>query len=441
MYKPSNTAYYLETRACLEEVESCLLNGNIRAATNMLFSTVIVDIVEKLNDLPGGQGVKILDNKKINSKGESGKFQPGYEKNIIDLTKSETKLLEDSELYGTIEYLQRLRNECSHPYVSNARVKITIPNKEIICGILHDLNERLFSKPAEIFGKFTDTFTDFLEQLNQSVKGYTFNEIKGLLKNRYYKFLDDSQKIRLCKDLCMFTFKKEGDHYDDNRSINFIALYVLVCDNEDILAPIVQEFLSHEDGNLNNDFSKFYISMIYMALKDHLNVSSNIGIRNLEENYIHRHFFTDLIYESVCDVEPHKVSEDNCVNYSENYLIDFDDFICDFCAIQFDKLISEGNFIPYDDIILYLSKADTYDKSNLIYIRYVHNIISHLPQEYLDKLLDVINKNDQIYMAFDVRKDRDRMIEIYKKFDKETNIREKCNNLFLRNPHEHSNYE
>lgn len=108
---------------------------------------------------------------------------------------------------------------------------------------------------------------------------------------------------------------------------------------------------------------------------------------------------------------------------------------------QFDKLISEGNFIPYDDIILYLSKADTYDKSNLIYIRYVHNIISHLPQEYLDKLLDVINKNDQIYMAFDVRKDRDRMIEIYKKFDKETNIREKCNNLFLRNPHEHSNYE
>lgn len=148
-----------------------------------------------------------------------------------------------------------------------------------------------------------------------------------------------------------------------------------------------------------------------------------------------------MIYESVCDVEPHKVSEDNCVNYSENYLIDFDDFICDFCAIQFDKLISEGNFIPYDDIILYLSKADTYDKSNLIYIRYVHNIISHLPQEYLDKLLDVINKNDQIYMAFDVRKDRDRMIEIYKKFDKETNIREKCNNLFLRNPHEHSNYE
>ncbi|MBO8441857.1 MAG: hypothetical protein IAA89_05455, partial [Firmicutes bacterium] len=82
------------------------------------------------------------------------------------MTKSETKLLEDSELYGTIEYLQRLRNECSHPYVSNARVKITIPNKEIICGILHDLNERLFSKPAEIFGKFTDTFTDFLEQLN-----------------------------------------------------------------------------------------------------------------------------------------------------------------------------------------------------------------------------------------------------------------------------------
>lgn len=397
-------AYYPETRNYLKEVESCLMNKNLRSATNSLFTAVIVDLFAKLNSSDEEKYNHLLKN--TSSINDDGKFRNGYEMKFIEDVHEKTKILNDNILYCTIKSLHDLRNICSHPYIENGQLKIEIPNEYTLWGIYGNLGTLLFSKPVDFFGSITSKFTDDLKVLSSSDL-YTPEEITNRIQKKYYTYLDNDQKIKLCRDLCKFIFNKTGGEYDENRDINFIALYVLVNDNRERLLPVIESFFNNDYNYQGMDKIDIYFALIYMAF----DFSLDKTLKNKIIEFINKYFFLELIYKTKFQ---NNLNNFKCMReYEQLDTIEYSKYLRYFIKKWVEKLINQfaSNEAVSRAIINYFGSAYNFNSAGKIYEEYIDSLVNKISFNLLKVLLDKANSNNQIYFCWNVNKKK--LIDMY----------------------------
>lgn len=408
-------AYYRETRNYLKEVESCLMNKNLRSATNSLFTAVIVDLFAKLNSSDEEKYNNLL--KKTSSIDDDGKFKNGYEMKFIEDVRKETKILNGSILYCTIKELHDYRNICSHPHIENGQLKIEVPSELTLWGIYGTLGTLLFSKPVDSFGSITSKFTDYLKALSSSDL-YTPEEITNRIQKKYYTYLDDDQKIKLCRDLCKFIFNKIGGEYDKNRDINFIALYVLVNDNREQLLPVIESFFNNDYNYQGVDKIDIYFALIYMAF----DFSLDKTLKNKIIEFINKYFFLELIYKARFQSNLNDFK--SMWEYDQFDTIEYSKYLRFFIKKWFEKLINQSasDEAVSKAIINYFGSAYNFDLAGRVYTEYIDDLVDKISFNLLQVLLSVANSNDQIYYSWYV--DRKKLVDIYnkKKSDQDADV-------------------
>ncbi|MBS0936611.1 hypothetical protein [Lactiplantibacillus plantarum] len=223
-----------KTRLAMREVISSYQNGNYRSATNALYSTVILDLVEKLQTLAtmyGDDKAKKLLNE-ARSKQEANAFDPSWEKDLIDgVEKDEFR---SNRLRASLTSLKEFRNLSSHPSIGEDSVDLFVPDQRLVAGLIRSITTDLFNQSPNLITNVTGSLTDNLLRQKDELQSDS-KMLDSYLQTVYLNHLAPARVERLVKDLFKFVFCKVGKEYDEGRLINFKALLFFIENNQQTL--------------------------------------------------------------------------------------------------------------------------------------------------------------------------------------------------------------
>lgn len=417
MFLESDKIYDARTRKYFKEVESSYLNGNYRSATVMLYSIVLTDIIFKLEDLKDMYNDKIAENilNTVKNNLQKDPEIPNWEKNLIDDIKKQTKLL-DKSTQQKIDELKKWRNLSAHPILED-NYELLTPSKETVAALIHDMFYGLLVKSPIFIKSVIDSLTDDLKKKKSIYFGDDIG-LKIFLDNKYFSKMTVDMKCSVFQTLWKFSFMKP---YDKNCSEDREVL----CKTMQILYRSVSEKIN---DHIRNNPEKYQIE------KDELTTNYN----NLEKNILNSNsiiFHVALFlaanpkcytvlsenvrieFEKLTDAHEDTKLLREAINYclSNNnkkkcleMLIDCNDYEIgyangysyDVATIRTLKEVftDQGCCSQFIDAVIdYFGKSDYYDSADKRYITAIKPYLNSMDESQFRHLLDVCNKNDQIY--------------------------------------------
>lgn len=279
----TNTSEYFE------EVYSSYIHGNYRSAVVMLWSVVVLDIVQKVQYLKDSYedkaAVSILDD--IATLNEGSRKSSAWELTIVKKVCDLTDLIEDSE-YTNLEYLQQQRHLSAHPVIQSD-VKLYVPNRDTTRALIRNALEIILVKPPVYTARVLETVL-----IDLAENGNTFTELEELERYIQYKYLNRTtveSKLKLFEKFWKFVMHLEDTNCDINRTQNLRFLIILARDNSRDIERIIQDKISFYSRIKNEE--KFmqalisfliYMPEIYTLLSDDTKMLIELGI-NKEMNF------------------------------------------------------------------------------------------------------------------------------------------------------------
>lgn len=219
------------TKECLKEVISSYNNENYRSAVVMLYSTVIVDLLNKLKELD-----EIYNDKKakeilneVKKSQQNGTSKSEWEKKLLTLIKDKTELLNEIEL-KKINFLHEERNLSAHPVCNEDYVLIS-PNREEVRAHIRNMFEIIFTKEAllckNIVNEFLEDISEYYEKIGN------VESFERYVRSKYYSRLNNVVKKKLFRSLWKLTFCLDDENSKKNRLICYYSLIHLVKNDID----------------------------------------------------------------------------------------------------------------------------------------------------------------------------------------------------------------
>lgn len=225
----------------LEEVVSSFNNGNYRACVNVLYTTVIYDLVDKmltLKNIYNDQGAEKIITDIMNSQ-TNNPTSPAWENNLIENICKYTSIISDVEKEELL-YLKQTRNFAAHPIINIDDDKLSLKQitKETAADLIRKAFEIVFLRDA-ILAK--DLNKDIVKELNEYYSRVGNKGLDTFLKSKYFNRMTQERKDYLFKALWKFTFILENDNTVQNRESNFWGLLYLYKDNRDHYIKLISE--------------------------------------------------------------------------------------------------------------------------------------------------------------------------------------------------------
>ncbi|MEE1306314.1 MAG: hypothetical protein U0K68_14390 [Agathobacter sp.] len=216
-----------ETQALLEEVISCYSNGNYRAAIVTLYTTMIYDLLSKINVLSNYYDVQQAKDLmvEISTQKINAPKSPQWEETLLKGIKNIN--LVTSEEFDELENLKTNRNYSAHPIVS-LKSDNTIDYFEIK-NISRETAADMIRKAFEIvFLRDPVIAININQKIEKDIKNfYDTNGIIGLedyLYTRYISKMTNKPKEMLFKFLWKMSFIKDDFEYKQAYVTSLIAL-------------------------------------------------------------------------------------------------------------------------------------------------------------------------------------------------------------------------
>ena len=216
-----------ETQALLEEVISCYSNGNYRAAIVTLYTTMIYDLLSKINVLSNYYDVQQAKDLmvEISAQKINAPKSPQWEETLLKGIKNIN--LVTSEEFDELENLKTNRNYSAHPIVS-LKSDNTIDYFEIK-NISRETAADMIRKAFEIvFLRDPVIAININQKIEKDIKNfYDTNGIIGLedyLYTRYISKMTNKPKEMLFKFLWKMSFIKDDFEYKQAYVTSLIAL-------------------------------------------------------------------------------------------------------------------------------------------------------------------------------------------------------------------------
>ncbi len=312
--------YSEKTKEYFREVSSSYYNSNYRAAIVTLYSVVINDLLiklEVLDEIYEDTTANAILNE-IRSSQEANPKNPDWEKEIVDMVKTRTSLIDNVD-YAHIQSLKADRNFCAHPVIDKED-KLYTPNKELVASHIRNMLESLFTKPAVLSKKILSTILIDISQKKDIL--IDDKSVEKYIKSKYLNNLNQTSEISIFRDLWKFVYALDDEQSEENRFINYKVLYFLFKRNRDAcIAKIKSE--KEYFNNIRN--TKHTVNLLIRFLSEneflykefredvHLLISRNVQVDPsamlvawfLSENYNkHLSHMKDLVKSHFNSVPP-----------------------------------------------------------------------------------------------------------------------------------------
>jgi len=408
-------------KAQFKEINKCIENESYRAAIVLLWSTVVLDLIIKVQEL-----------KDVYSVPAAGTVIDELEKEWADKPTSaewENKILIDcrdriqniSQVQcETLSHLHKIRHLCAHP-VKDATWDLYKPKRnEILYFFEYAIDMAIV--PAYLNKK---NFGDFLEDISKNYPVYE-NEFAKYVEDKYFKFLDQNSRKYYLKNLWKICFKLNDVECQKNRKINICAL-------ESLMKLVGEEFVKIEILNNNKVFSDIELtdpeiisSYIQLSVKMPYNYRlleeiTQIGIKNIVSKssyYATLCFFIQPSFEKHLEL------------LEQRPLWDEDDAkIIDIKALS--ELIKRNDLSSIEKIrivsiaIRCYIKAYSYDYADDVFKLLIVPNLPCFTDDQIICLVDGIENNHETYERKGSRSDHPKILEEVKKRNFDQSVLEK----------------
>ena len=371
--------YFPRTKEYFEEVERSFYNENYRSAIVMLYSVVIADLLFKVEELKDYYSDSIAEGilEDINRMRENNPKNSEWENKLIENIKDKTNIIEPYVLTN-IEDLKNVRNFSAHPSL-NQNNELIRPSREKTLGLIKEMLIGIFIRPPLFIKKITN---NLLEDISSKKEDFLEDseKFKKYIEKKYFERIPDcndnrkinlellilimqEKKLKIIEDM-----QKESDKYNN------------ISDNESIAVYLV-EFMYYfpEVFNYLKEENKIAIGVIIKKNNDYKSIAYFTS-KNIEEhiNSLHSYNFKNKHTRELLE----KKAKEEGLEY-----------------LLFDKYIETfGNSICYDAAD---SNFDILIRPNL----------NRMQQNQIERILENINKNNQLYNRGKAKFDNNQIIE------------------------------
>lgn len=215
----ANTSEYFE------EVYSSYVHGNYRSAVVMLWSVVILDLIQKLQTLEDAYEDVVATNilHKINELKKDNSRTSSWELELVREICERTDLIDFNE-YKTIEYLQQQRHLSAHP-VLDGLTKLYTPNKDTTRALIRNSLEIIFVKPPVYTKKVLHSLLLDLEENRDAFPD--MKELKKYVTHKYLERMTLESRLKIFETIWKFVMHSEDAKCKKNRFINLRFLIIL----------------------------------------------------------------------------------------------------------------------------------------------------------------------------------------------------------------------
>lgn len=383
--------YFAKTRDYFQEVLSSYASGYYRSAVVMLYSVAICDMLFKLqelrdmyNDTVAGS---ILTEVEKCRNANDNKSKSKWEKELVDRVYKDTELL-DLEAYTNLNHLYDYRNFSAHPALNDNYELVTPSRETTIACIKNTLKDVLVKPPVfikQVVSMLTDDLKDKIELYRNNRK-----ELESFLNNRYYRKMNQAMKISTFRALWKFCFiLSEDEDCNNNRRINRMALEILLMDLS-LIPQVESEIKSNElyyTVAFDDDCIRHLIVMLakYPSLYNPLSVDTKL---KLDSQIDKDSEFRIISWFKYTSLQEH-------IAYLEKKTLSLNR---DFILAAQDKYKTENEFpLLLDYFIALYGRSPYFDTANSRFDILIEPNLSAMTRDQVINLIEVSNKNNQIY--------------------------------------------
>ena len=389
-----------ETREYMDEVLSNFYTGSYRSAIILLYITVLRDIyckLESLRDLYNDhQAEEILD--KIDKKLVTSPKNSEWEVNLVDQSNQGEKLVSDTAREH-IESLRKERNICAHP-VKGLGDSLYRPSRDVVKAFIVMMLDEVLARPPFLTDRFADRLSDHIEE--NRLNGLSVEDSTALVTRKYLDHITDpTVQYLIFKYLWKLAF-----FLDDERSIlNCKYTSAVLCKMySQSIEPMVEKEISCFSDKLNLNNKTRLMLLVYFfnqhrgmfdKFPDEMKNTITRKVQLCKE--IHRIAF---FYESIDEKIKSLLLECRDDVTNAEYIL---------------RMISEvkGRNEAIDFATELFSRAPSFFVSGEYFANFVRPMIQSMDKTQLDKLLQVMDNNSQIYKNFELSQYIDTIKEQY----------------------------
>lgn len=215
-----------KTKDLSKDIYSLYTQNQYRATVVMLWTVVICDLIYKLQYLE----ILYSDETAINILNNIKDFQlknprnPEWEKTLVEEIEERTELLSKIDKEN-LEYLQKQRNLCAHPVITED--KLFQPSKDSTRALIRLALESILIKSPLLIKNYIDTI---VEDFSKRQEDFFLDNERAIkyFESKYLKHLNKTQILKLFKALWKFVFKAHTQQEEQNIHINEVLLSHLI---------------------------------------------------------------------------------------------------------------------------------------------------------------------------------------------------------------------
>ena len=396
--------YFSKTKEYFQEVISSYSIGNYRSATVMLYSVAICDLLFKLQELKDMFNDSVAEQilAKVNKSRDEhdNKSKSRWEKELIDDIYHKTKLL-DLEAYTNLNHLYDHRNFSAHPAL-NENYELIMPSKEVTIANIKNILKDILIKPPIFIKNIIEMLTEDLNGKGDLYKD-SYNILTQYLNNKYYNRMPYSMKITTLKALWKLCFcLPEDENCKKNMQINRKALQILIAGFEQETLIYIKEN-SEKFSVAENDKCKLCLSVFlseFPSIFDVLDENTKLQVESLIEKNPGAKFISWFKYKTI----------DSHLAYLRK---SYNQLGADSGAIKLAILhysdIGELSWL-IDFLIEYYGDSNSYDSADCRFEAAVETCLDKMKAVQFERLIDVSNRNGQIWGRRSARTANNRII-------------------------------
>lgn len=391
--------YFPRTKEYFEEVEKSFYNENYRSAIVMLYSVVIADLLFKLEELKDYYSDTVAEMilGEINKLRENNPKNSEWENKLLERINEKTNIIEPYVL-SNIEDLKNVRNFSAHPSL-NQNNELIRPSREKTLGLIKEMLIGIFIRPPLFIKKITN---NLLEDISSKKEDFLEDreKFKKYIEKKYFERIPKNMIISIFRDFWKLTFKLDNDDCNINREINMQLLVLIMQENK----LKVMEDMQKDKDKYNNisdveniaiyliEFM-FYFPEVYNYLKEENKIAMDVVIKkNIS--------YKTIAYYTSKNLEKHikSLSFKNFKNKHTRELIE-------------NKAREEGlEYLLIDKYIDGFGDSWRFDDADMNFDIFIKPYLSRMQQYQIEKLIEKINCNDQLYRRGRAENDNNEII-------------------------------
>lgn len=402
------------TKSYFKEVLTSYQQGNFRATIVMLYSVVICDLVYKLQRLKeiynDEKAIKILT--EIEKSKEKKKKSSDWENELVNLIEEKGVLIEHSTVEN-IRMLQKHRHLCAHP-VLNSHYELYDPKKDLARSHLRNMLEELLIRPPFIANSI---FKDFIKDISEKRQVFPNpisaasdeKDLEKFLKAKYFKHLSQKGIEYFFGNLWKLTFRLIDVECEENRSINYRIIKVLIKNYQSTLEKLIAENSSYYSNITQGSPARYLIGLLstypflFKYLEDHAEAIIDFEINSSIEGKIVSWFKFERMNDYV-------------IALASSIKADEEDFKPSDIRLKYlGKVVYDTEKFDKHDLVLKFcidlyTGSKSFIEARTIFSELISIILQVMEENHVIMLLSGIEKNDQTYKRWGTSKDHGQII-------------------------------